>query len=120
MANFEEKIYGNMTFGKLLKEIHEKTNQKEQLIMDVINQLKDMCNNLQDALLLLEPIKAYMTLSIQTNDQLIKMAAIVQKAIDRSSSGEGDVLLTDEEKANLLLLAGAEEAIKNEKSLPKA
>ncbi len=103
---FDEIIFGKTSFGDLLKEIHKKSNEKEKLILDLVQQLKDMIDTLGDAVMMVPLIKSYMDLSMTANDHLIKMAAIVQKAVDRKSTDGGESGgLTDEERNNLKMLS---------------
>lgn len=117
MSQFDEKIYGKMTFGDLMKEIHSRTKEKDRLTMDLIEQLKPMIVNIQDALTLVPLIAQYMKMNLETNDQLIKMSAIVQKALQRTGTddGAGSLLITDAEKEDLKRLA--EEYSKNTNQL---
>ena len=65
-----------------------------------------MIKNIGDATILVPMIAEYMDISVKNDDALIKMAAIVQRAVARNQTGESSSeLLTEEEKKQLLLVA---------------
>lgn len=47
-------------------------------------------------------IKEYLEISVKNDEQLIKMATIIQRALNSSSSDDGGFGISDEEKAQLL------------------
>ena len=85
-----------------MKEIHVKSNKKEKTILGLINELKPMMKDLGDATILVPLIASYLDMSIKNDDVLIKLAGIVQKHIQKNSTGSEGILLSDEEKAQLI------------------
>lgn len=102
MANFEDKIFDNKSLADLLKEIHQKSNKKEKMILGLINELKPLVVDLGDATLLVPLIASYLDISIKNDDQLIKVATIVQKHLSKTVGTEESSLLSEEEKKQLL------------------
>ena len=47
-------------------------------------------------------IKEYLEISVKNDEQLIKMATIIQRALNSTSSDDGGFGISDEEKAQLL------------------
>lgn len=122
MANFEEVVFGRKKFSDILKEIYDRSATKEKQINDLILQLQDLIQNIGDATMMVPLIAKYMELNIKNDDALIKMAAIVQNAINKSKD-TGDTTLTDSEKEELLKLAQesmADKIVKNSKGLPES
>ncbi len=122
MANFEEVVFGRKKFSEILKEIYDRSASKEKQINDLILQLQDLIQNIGDATMMVPLIAKYMELNIKNDDALIKMAAIVQNAINKSKD-TGDATLSDSEKEELLKLAQesmADKIAKNGKSLPES
>jgi hypothetical protein len=122
MANFEEIVFGRKKFSEILKEIYDRSANKEKQINDLILQLQDLIQNIGDATMMVPLIAKYMELNIKNDDALIKMAAIVQNAINKSKD-TGDSTLSDSEKEELLKLAQesmADKIAKNGKSLPES
>jgi hypothetical protein len=104
MSNFDEVVFGKKTFSDILKEIYDRSATKEKQINDLILQLQDLIQNIGDATMMVPLIAKYMELNIKNDDALIKMANIVQNAINRGKS-TGDDTLTDNERNQLLELA---------------
>jgi hypothetical protein len=104
MSNFDEVVFGKKKFSDILKEIYDRSATKETQINDLISQLKELIQNIGDATMMVPLIAKYMELNIKNDDALIKMASIVQTAINRSKDS-GDSALSEKEKEELLLLA---------------
>jgi hypothetical protein len=93
-------IFGKKTFADLLKEIHTNSSNKEKEIRILINNLKPLITSTGDAVIIVPLIKDYLDVSIKNDDLLIKMAGIVQRALN-SSSNNDDILLSDNDKEML-------------------
>lgn len=122
MANFEEVVFGRKKFSEILKEIYDRSASKEKQINDLILQLQDLIQNIGDATMMVPLIAKYMELNIKNDDALIKMAAIVQNAINKSKD-TGDSTLSDTEKEELLKLAQesmADKMVNTKKALPES
>ena len=100
--DFDQQIFGNKTFSDLLKEIYNNSKKKEKQIRELIEQLQPMIVEPGDAMLLVPLLKEYMDLSIKNDEHLIKMAGIVQRAMNSSNSDDGGVILSEAEKNELL------------------
>ena len=110
---FDKVIFGNKTFSSLLEDIYKNSKNKEKQIRDMIIQLKDMINEPGDAIIMVPLLKEYLEASIKNDEALIKMAGIVQKAINNNPSSEGGDFLSERDKELLF------EEIKNIDSTPK-
>ena len=102
MSNLEENIWGKKKFSDLLKEIYENSKKKEAQINALIGELKPLITDIGDATLIVPLIKEYMELGIKNDEQLIKMATIIQRALATGKSEEEGFGMTEEEKAQLL------------------
>jgi hypothetical protein len=60
-----------------------------------------MVTDIGDATLIVPLIKEYMEIGVKNDDALIKMATLVQRALN-STSEDGGLGISDEEKAQLL------------------
>jgi len=119
MPNFDEVVFGKKTFSDILKEIYDRSATKEKQINDLIVQLQDLIQNIGDATMMVPLIAKYMELTIKNDDALIKMANIVQNAINRGKS-TGDDSLSDAERDQLLELAQqsiADKMVQNSKGI---
>ena len=102
----EENIFDGKSFSDILSDIYNASKRKEKQINKLIAELQPMIKNISDATILVPMIAEYMDISVKNDDALIKMAAIVQRAVARNQTGESSSeLLTEEEKKQLLLVA---------------
>jgi altronate dehydratase len=90
--DFEQKIFGQKSFSDLLKNIYDNSREKEKQIKDLISGLKPLVTDTQSALMVVPLIKEYLDVSVKNDDSLIKMAGIVQRAMNTSGSGSDDFL----------------------------
>ena len=93
-------LFGKKTFADLLKEIHTNSSNKEREIRALIDNLKPFINSAGDAVIIVPLIKDYLDVSVKNDDLLIKMAGIVQRAMN-SNQGSDDLLLSDSDKEML-------------------
>jgi len=104
--SLNEKIFGKKKFSDILEEIYENQKKKEAQISALIGELKPLINDIGDATLVVPLIKEYMEIGIRNDEQLIKMATIVQRALhSQAQSGASELAFSEEEKAQLFDLA---------------
>jgi hypothetical protein len=90
-------LFGKKSFADLLKEIHTNQKDKEVQLRSLIEGLKPLITSPGEATIMVPLIKEYMELAIKNDDALIKMAGIVQRAMN-TKMAEGDDILSDEDK----------------------
>ena len=101
MDSLNKVIFDDKSFSDLLKEIHKNQSKKSKQLASLIAELRPLITSLGDATVVVPLIKEYMEISVKNDDQLIKMAAIVQRlSTGATSSGDGG-LLTEEELQQL-------------------
>jgi len=93
-------LFGKKTYADLLKEIHTNQKDKEVQLRSLIEGLKPMVITPGDAVIMVPLIKEYLELAIKNDDALIKMAGIIQRAMN-TRMADGDELLSDEDKEML-------------------
>lgn len=94
-------LFGNKKFSDLLKDIYDNQKKKDRSITLLIADLKPLIQSTNDAAVLVPIIKDYMEISVKNDEQLVKLAAVVQRIITNKGE-EGSTFLTDEEKEELL------------------
>jgi hypothetical protein len=100
-AQFDKVIFGKKKFGDLLEEIYNNQKRREAQVTALISELKPMVADIGDATLIVPLIKEYMEIGVKNDDALIKMATLVQRALN-STSEDGGLGISDDEKAQLL------------------
>ena len=97
MDSLDQILFDDKSFGDLLKEIHGNQKKKATQLASLIAELRPLVQSLGDATVVVPLIKEYMEISVKNDDQLIKMAAIVQRlSSSTSNSGDGGLLTTEE------------------------
>jgi hypothetical protein len=104
MENLDKIIFGKKKFSDILGEIYDNQKKKETQISALINELKPLIENIGDATLVVPLIKEYLEIGVKNDEQLIKLATIIQRVQQTSNSGEGSnsYMISEEEKQQLL------------------
>lgn len=110
--DFDIELFGNKKFSDLLKDIYENQKKKDRQINLLIADLKPHIQNIHDAATIVPVIKDFMEIGIKNDEQLVKLAAVIQRSINAKGSDEDSSFLTDEEKQELL--KGIEEISKEQ------
>ena len=105
MDSLNQILFDDKSFSDLLKEIHGNQKKKAKQLASLIAELRPLVQSLGDATVVVPLIKEYMEISVKNDDQLIKMAAIVQRlSTGTANTGDGG-LLTEEEMDQLMDVA---------------
>lgn len=103
MNNLDSIVFKEKKFSDILEEIYNNSKAKEKQIAALISELKPLINDIGDAVLVVPLIKEYMEIGVKNDEQLIKMATIVQRALNNNSGGDdGGLGISDAEKQQLL------------------
>ena len=105
MDPLNQIIFDDKSFSDLLKEIHKNQSKKAKQLASLIAELRPLITSLGDATVVVPLIKEYMEISVKNDDQLIKMAAIVQRLSTGTSNVGDSGLLTEEEMEQLQSVA---------------
>ena len=103
MANYYE-IFECKSLSGLFKDIYDNTErnkkQLEVLMQEVVGFIKDGDTAVQ----IIPMLKEYLEINVKNDDQLVKVAAIVQRMIATESKGssEEEFGLSDSEKEQLM------------------
>ena len=104
MSNgLDNVVFGKKKFSDLLEEIYDNQKKKEKQISILISELKPLVQSIGDATLIVPLIKEYLEISVKNDEQLIKMATIIQHIINSNTNNtDGGFGITEEEKQQLL------------------
>jgi hypothetical protein len=102
MSQLDKIVFGKKKFSSLLEEIYNNQKKKENQISALISELKPLITDIGDATLIVPLIKEYMDIGVKNDDLLIKMATLVQRALQAEASGDDSFGISDEEKEQLL------------------
>ena len=104
MNSLDSNIFGDKKLKDLFQEIYTNQKKKEKQISALIEELKPLIDDIGDATLVVPLIKEYLEIGVKNDEQLIKMTTIIQRCLsnDNNNNGDGGLLISDEEKAQLL------------------
>ena len=120
MANFDDvTIFGNTSLSDLFKQIHKNNKDIDKKIEDFIDTMKPMATaNVGNATNLMPVVKDLIDVNVKNNEQLVKMAAITQRAAT-SNTNSGNELI-DMSEIEALLAEQKEVQEKGQKLLEQA
>jgi hypothetical protein len=102
MSSLDSDIFGDKKLKDLFQEIYNNQKKKEKQISSLIEELKPLIDDIGDATLVVPLIKEYLEIGVKNDEQLIKMATIIQRCLNNANDGGDGALISDEEKAQLL------------------
>jgi hypothetical protein len=104
----DTELFKGKTFSDIMSDVYNNSKKKDRQLKLLIAQLEPLVKNLQDATVIVPLIKEYMDVSIRNDDQIVKLAAIVQRMMKDANSGDdGGFGLSEEEKKQLISNAEA-------------
>lgn len=105
MDTSDFELYKGKSFASLCKDIVSNSEEKKQQLDILITDLRDMIKTVNDAVTIVPLLKEYFDVGIRNDEQLIKLAAIVQRLMAGKVGPDGEggnSILTDEEKKQLM------------------
>ena len=103
MANFDDvTVFDGMSLSDLFKKIHKNNKDIDKQIGEFIDTMKPMATaNAGSATMLMPTVKDLIDVNVKNNEQLIKMAAIAQRAATVNANQGVDLINMDEINALL-------------------
>ena len=107
------EIFDGKSLSSLFKDIYENTEYNRKQLDVLTKELVQYIKDGDTAVQLVPMIKEYLEINVKNDDQLVKMAGIVQRLISAEGKvgAEDEFGLTDKEKEQLL--SGMEDTIKD-------
>jgi hypothetical protein len=102
MNGLDNIVFGGKKFSDILEEIYNNQKKKDKQISALIAELKPLVQEIGDATLIVPLIKEYLEISVKNDEQLIKMATIIQRIMSTGGTADNGFGISDEEKAQLL------------------
>lgn len=109
------EIFKGKNFSDLCKDIVKNSEEKKNQIDILITDLREMIKTINDATMIVPLLKEYFDVGVRNDEQLIKLAAIIQRLMAGKAMGDdgGSMLLTEDEKKQLM--STVEEVVKSAK-----
>jgi hypothetical protein len=104
----DTELFKGKTFSDIMSDVYSNSKKKDRQLKLLIAQLEPLVKNLQDATVIVPLIKEYMEVAVKNDDQIVKLAAIVQRMMKDANSGDESAFgLTEDEKKQLISNAEA-------------
>ncbi len=116
MADLDFEVYEGKTFKELCKEIVERSVSKKDQLDTLIGDLRTLIKGPNDVGQFMPRIKELLEVGVKNDEQLIKLAAVVQRISSAQiiAIGGDEIGLSEKEKENLMKLhLEAQESLKN-------
>ena len=99
----DTELFKGKTFADIMSDVYHNSKKKDRQLKLLIAQLEPLVKNINDATIVVPLIKEYMEVSIRNDEQIVKLAAIVQRMMKDANSDDGGGLgLTEDEKKQLM------------------
>ena len=89
-GQFDIEIFNGKNLSDIFQEIYENHQGKKSQITELVQQLVPLIQGIGDATLLVPLIKEYMELGVKNDEQLVKLAQIVQRMDTGRKGGSSD------------------------------
>ena len=111
--SIDYEIFEGKSLSSLFKDIYENTEYNRKQLDVLTRELVQFIKDGDTAVQIVPMIKEYLEINVKNDDQLVKMAGIVQRLISAESrvGSEDEYGLSDKEKEQLL--SGLEDSIKD-------
>ena len=102
MGQLDSNVFGGKKFSDILEEIYNNQKRRDAQVVALISELKPLVQEIGDATLVVPLLKEYLEISVKNDEQLIKMATIIQRAVQSETTDDGSFGMTENEKQQLL------------------
>ena len=99
------ELYKGKKYSSLLKDVVVNSEQKKDQIDILVSDLRSMIKTANDAIVVVPLIRDYLDVSVRNDEQLVKLAAVVQRIISSQSQGDDGnmgMLLSEDERKQLM------------------
>jgi len=100
--SLDKLIFKDKKFGDLLEEIYDNQKKKDKQISALISELRPLIEDTGDATLIVPLIKEYLEIGVKNDDQLVKLATIIQRIIQNQESATDSFGISEEEREQLM------------------
>ena len=97
----EIEIFNKKSFKDLIQDIYENSSEKKDQIQQLIAQLVSLIKRTEDVVLIGPVVKDLLDVSVKNDDQLVKLASVLQRLMGKSSTEDAG-LLSEFEKQQLI------------------
>ena len=109
-------IFDQVQLTDVLRDIYNNAHTKRAVINGIIEKMTELIKSSGDAVMLAPVIREFIDVGVKSDEQLVKVATIVQRIISadayqRNNDQDPDGFMSEEEKAQLIANARAEDTV---------
>ena len=93
--SLDKVLFKDKTFSDLLGEIYDNSSRTRKQLKELISELTKLVTTPADAQRLVPLIREYMEIGVKNDDQLLKLATIVQR-LESNKSNTSDMINFDD------------------------
>jgi len=97
----EFEIFEGKSFKNLCKDIYERSEHKHEQLDLLISELRPLVKSIDDAREVVPLIQGYFEIGVRNDEQLVKLAQVVQRLQAAKIEGGTGVILSEAEKEQL-------------------
>lgn len=97
----EVEIFNKKSFKDLIQDIYENSSEKKDQIQSLISQLVSLIKRTEDVVLIGPVVKDLLDVSVKNDDQLVKLASVLQRLMGKATTEDAE-LLSEFEKQQLI------------------
>jgi len=103
----DSKIFKNKSLSDVMSTIYDNSTKKQKIIESLLESVKSTLSNITDISVILPIIKDVLDVSVKNDEQMIKLAAIIQRLIQPSKitggiNSDPFEILSESEKTAIL------------------
>jgi len=106
MLDKDSVIFKDKTLSDIFEDIYNNSRGKQKQIDDMLDKMGNLIKGVTDASMILPLLKEIMDVSVKNDEQLVKLAGIIQRLLQVDNNprggGLGADLLPEHEKAQIL------------------
>jgi hypothetical protein len=106
MLDKDSVIFGDKTLANVFEDIYNNSRGKQKQIDDMLDKMGNLIKGVTDASMILPLLKEIMDVSVKNDEQLVKLAGIIQRLLQVDNNpkgfGTGMDLLPEHEKNQIL------------------
>jgi hypothetical protein len=100
---FDTEIFDGKTLSDIFADVYKNSEKKRDQINQFISSMVKLIRTPEDAAVLGPVIQSFLEVNVKNDEHIVRLAQIAQRLVTVSSkSSETSMLLTDEEKNQLL------------------
>ncbi len=101
MKGLETLVFKDKKFSNILEEIYDNQKKRDKQVSALISELRPLIQDTGDATVIVPLIKEYLEIGVKNDEQLVKLATIIQR-MAQNVSEDGSFGISDEEKEMLM------------------